>query len=394
MERRSILPPRPSTKAKKWPAFFRLPLEIRLKIYRHCVPSGIIFDVREKPTFFGNPGMSMNPSALLNRPPFDPMCPHDFTDPGDTRDEDHASDIRSGVANYLYGLEKEELMCRHDFFARGEFIMPAGKVVCSSANIGAQEEYLRDLKKSAASTERKDDNTRHVPGIPVDKWIDASLDKSNWVPCIRALLLVSRQVRKEVLDILYGENVFRVIVGKFSSERVLRNGFSKEKVERIRHIMLVHKQFSMNPGKQPEFRVDRQLWDRILPRLSTLHIVAGQPDYAAGYHEGFCERSLADQMKRWTEELPPTLAYIGQTLSPSATVFVDVDMRKVTTGLMRGFLRADCQHIRTITGDELFQRPSRCGDMYEEWMDEDFEDGPVDCDCTPVQWAMENFVGL
>jgi hypothetical protein len=51
----------------KQSALFDLPVKVRKEIYRLCVPSGFVFDVREYNTFRGSPKISATPEALLDR---------------------------------------------------------------------------------------------------------------------------------------------------------------------------------------------------------------------------------------------------------------------------------------------------------------------------------------
>ncbi|KAJ9129729.1 hypothetical protein NKR19_g10216, partial [Coniochaeta hoffmannii] len=114
MRQRSILSYLASEKAKQSSCFFTLPLEIRMKIYRLCVPSGALFDVREMPTFGAGWHFTNCPDALLNRPPCNAMCRHHFTNPGKDEDAQQLADFRNGQDNYLWEMGELDMECPHD----------------------------------------------------------------------------------------------------------------------------------------------------------------------------------------------------------------------------------------------------------------------------------------
>jgi hypothetical protein len=117
--------------------------------------------------------------------------------------------------------------------------------------------------------------------------------------------VTSQQIREEVLDVLYGENVFRVILGPQSSAKSLEASFSEAKMRRIRHIMVVYKQFGTFADYIPVSRIPTFIWQGVIPNLTTLHIVFEQP--TGDYFEHFwpCRSNVANQMKLWLEEVPP-----------------------------------------------------------------------------------------
>ncbi|OIW28632.1 hypothetical protein CONLIGDRAFT_703727 [Coniochaeta ligniaria NRRL 30616] len=503
-------------KKDKPTGFFNLPVEIRMEIYRLCVPNGYVFDIREQPTFCGFWYMSRSPTALLNRPPMDYMSPVDFRRPFEPWADASSSDCREDENNETQSGNEQNLPAKYDSDTRqreylrqrselrgeaestsnvdeteddweteteevrhgedddreedddsedgdsedddsedddsedddsedddsedsdSEIIDPlnyiSGIPIDDSEDDGSEDEGSEDEGSEDEGSEdegsedegsedegsedddSEDDNDSedddsedddsedsdseiidpldHISGIPIDKWVDASsrpcfpfqkfVFVPKWVSTIRSLLITSHQIREEVLDILYGENVFRVAVGKYSCERALRNGFSKAKMQRMRHIMILYEQLSSSSGDGPEFRLDRNIWDRVLPNLSTLHLLASQPKEEVYIHRRDCRRSVAQMKMVWMKEVPPILAYLGRTLSQTATIMVDVDMWKVTSDLLDKFLGRNWSQVRTTTGDTLFQRPST---LHHEskWTDEIFDDFPIGCECVPYE---------
>ncbi|KAH8911142.1 hypothetical protein BR93DRAFT_956110 [Coniochaeta sp. PMI_546] len=463
-------------KRDKPTGFFHLPVEIRMEIYRLCVPNGYVFDVREKPTFADYRNKPRTRDALLHWTAMDWIDSLHFrgmieassdesssawsgpeyayassegdqsvsedseaedssaeesqedTDEAlgegseDDRSTDWGSDsgssqeFPSGGAMHLFGpspferseniafygtaadqlfyylgFEDEDGSEEGDSYGEADiYDYDHGSVSDSDSDSKSDSEGESESESGSESDSESESHGTssaeadsslldHIKGIPMDKWRDITSLSPNWVPTICGLLLASRQIREEVLDVLYGENVFRVAVGKRSSERAVRIGFSQSKLQRIRHVMFIYKQFSNCPGTVPEFSIDRRLWDDILPNLTTLHFVAEQPTGDLENHAGDCLRTVADQMRVWLQELPPTLAYLGRTLSPSALFLVDVDGTKVTSGLIDASLGRKWEHVRTTTGDILFRRPSTY--RRHHVLDQTFDDAPSYCSC-------------
>lgn len=236
--------------------------------------------------------------------------------------------------------------------------------------------------------EAYNDFTTFLRKGPADKWAEADQPHQDWIPTIRGLLLASRQLREEVLDVLYGENVFRVFVADHYSEPAFKRNFSQTKRQRLRHIMLVFRQRSQDLPPQllplPELFVKTKIWNEILPNLTTLRIVAMQPYEQDSRHVYACWRNLADQIKRWNEEVPQTFRYLKRKLSPSAVVLADIDGRKITGRLIKQYLRSDWRPIRTTTGDIIFDRDMlRPYSSWAQggWTDQLFDGAPTECEC-------------
>lgn len=320
----------------KQSALFDLPVKVRKEIYRLCVPSGFVFDVREYNTFRGSPKISATPEALLDRSRW-------YFEGPSLDDSDHEWDSDDEGSAGESGDESEE-----------------------------DDEYSGIIRK--------------------DTWIDAAVRRPGWLPEIRSLLVTSQQIREEVLDVLYGENVFRVILGPQSSARSLEASFSEAKMRRIRHIMVVYKQFGTFADYIPECRIPTFIWQGVIPNLTTLHIVFEQP--TGDYFEHFwpCRSNVANQMKLWLEEVPPLLEGLGELLPPSATVLVDIDEKKVTTDLLDKHLGREWTTVRTMTGDTLFRKRSTRRERFD-WMDQTFAHVPAEdeCDCVPWDERSENY---
>ncbi|KAB5515187.1 hypothetical protein GE09DRAFT_581660 [Coniochaeta sp. 2T2.1] len=93
-----------------------------------------------------------------------------------------------------------------------------------------------------------------------------------WLREIRGLLLTSRRVREEVLDILYGENIFRIDLGPRFNAEDFKQKLSEGKSSRIRSLMLVHDAYDFDECRMPTF-----IWQDIMSNITTLYTVFDQP---------------------------------------------------------------------------------------------------------------------
>jgi hypothetical protein len=167
-----------------------------------------------------------------------------------------------------------------------------------------------------------------------------------------SLLLVCRQISDEVLDVLYGENGFKVKPER-DDERFMTMIFSEATRKRIRHMMLL-----LEPHDNLYYHksLDRRLWDICLPRLRTLWVVAEEPINYSGI-----SGHIWDRQKLWFNWLPPIVEYISENLSARATVLLDLKAKDKeasrTAKLLRQSLpQSDYRYVQTKVGDVEFHR--------------------------------------
>lgn len=165
-----------------------------------------------------------------------------------------------------------------------------------------------------------------------------------------SIFLVSKQISKEALDILYGENIFKLRLHG-AGEDYLKKNFTEQNRQRMRYLLLTAQAIgdSYKSGKMP----DNTLWSSILPTLKRLRIVAEQPVKASSYHGA---PSLEQEMDRWVKWIKPFLQCFGQYLSRE-TIQVDIDGRAETRELVKeclphGYREIRCRHV----GDSIFKR--------------------------------------
>jgi hypothetical protein len=267
-----------------------LPLEIRIEIYRLCVPTKHIFDVVQSPTFAGQADLTAD-----TVPVFD-----------------------------LWYHEQIQAVYSEDSDSQGD---------------------TTDTEGSTAEE------------APFDTWDEPVEDFPPWIEFIQALLLVSRQVRDEVLDVLYGENGFRINVGQnWTHEETMTRRFSEAKIQRIKHVLLCYPQRNISLNKP--LVIDRHLWQIMLPNLATLRVVAGPPSEGSGEESGEESKPYyrEQEIQKWASDLPPVLQFIGRYISLSADVLVDVNENEKARDLIHRFLQRDYREVKTCIGNDLFDR--------------------------------------
>lgn len=179
-----------------------------------------------------------------------------------------------------------------------------------------------------------------------------------------SLLLVSKKVGFEALEVLYRDNVFQIDLHD-EGRTCLKRNFTEANMQKIRKI-----QFVMRPPSTISYRhkLDSTLWSPILGRLTRLSVVAKQPLVVRIYIN---EPSLEQTIEGWIEWLRTTLQYIASQLSNSCIVEVDDDDRRQTSTLVRECLPSGYRKVQTLAGDICFGR--------NDYYDSEDEDEPSGC---------------
>ena len=204
-----------------------------------------------------------------------------------------------------------------------------------------------------------------VQYISVDPWqfSDAGIcDKK------KSLLLVSRQVGLEALDVLYGENFFQILLHG-GGGYYLKQHFAKANIDRMRRMQFVMQPQGVDYGRM----LDSTLWSPILANLTKLSIVAQQPLEPQKYYNA---PPFEQDMEKWTQWLRAVLQYTARQISSSCIIEVDDDDREETSLVMRESLPSGYRKVQTLAGDLCFRR-----NAYSEesgYWDEDYHDHDVD----------------
>jgi hypothetical protein len=210
---------------------------------------------------------------------------------------------------------------------------------------------------------------------------DLELDSNYWEPNQNknSIFLLSKQISEEALDILYGDNVFKLRLHG-QGEYYLKKNFTDRNRQRMRYLLPIAQPIgvSYTPGNI----VDDALWCSILPYLKGLRMVVEQPVEAGGYYNA---PTLEQDMDCWVKWIRPYLQCFGQYLSVQTKVQVDHDGRSETGALVKeyfphGYREVRCRHA----GDLIFKRGQFSWES-EYWDD----DGPMNSRDADGDWGSD-----
>ncbi|KFX96662.1 hypothetical protein O988_05224 [Pseudogymnoascus sp. VKM F-3808] len=162
-----------------------------------------------------------------------------------------------------------------------------------------------------------------------------------------SVFLISKQISKEALDVLYGENMFMIHLHE-KGEILLKN-FSEANRQRMRYLLVTAEPrgVSYTPGRMP----DNALWCSVLPQLKMLRIVAEQPLH---YYNA---PTLEQDIDCWLNWIRPFLQCFRRHLSKHTTVQIDGDGRLETMALIKECLPGGYREVRCrLAGDFIFKR--------------------------------------
>ena len=156
----------------------------------------------------------------------------------------------------------------------------------------------------------------------------------------RSLLLVSKEVGIEALDVLYGDTVFEVSLDGGAGEH-LQEGITEANRRRIRVI-----QFLIQPlGIDYDRMLDSTIFPPLLANLKKLSIVA--------QHDASTD---VEDEAEWIEWLEATLEFITCHLPDRCVVEVDDDDEMETSAVMREYFPRGYRKVQTLEGDFWFKR--------------------------------------
>ncbi|KAI4192572.1 MAG: hypothetical protein LQ350_008619 [Teloschistes chrysophthalmus] len=154
------------------------------------------------------------------------------------------------------------------------------------------------------------------------------------------ILEVSRVIRNETLDVLYGRDIFVERILPWSA--LLFPNLGVASLRRIRYLRIVVQPRNPIGGVRP-VSLDPEIWLPLLDGLVQFCIVTRrQPWDRAGYWRG------------WNTWLDPVLEYLSANLSKTTAVSIDDDGRAETLALVAKHFGPDFKRGRTVTGDFFF----------------------------------------
>ncbi|RDL38617.1 uncharacterized protein BP5553_02957 [Venustampulla echinocandica] len=171
------------------------------------------------------------------------------------------------------------------------------------------------------------------------------------------IFLLSKQISEEALDVLYGENIFRLPLDGAGQDWL--KTFTEANRRRIRYLLL-----TARPQLPLLVQLEQGLWylkhipdnallSSIVPRLKGLRIVDKEPIDIPGY---FTDDGRQKAIEKWVGKTRPFLGCIGQHLSSATVVEVESNNRPDINGLTKECLPNGFRYVLyPITGDSLFQ---------------------------------------
>ena len=160
----------------------------------------------------------------------------------------------------------------------------------------------------------------------------------------KSLLLVSKKIGLEALEVLYGENIFHTsLYGATDYE--WEASFNRRRIRMVQILM-------QPPDNFHNCKPYSTIFLSILANLNKLTVVVQQPREAQSFYIGTSEQDLQE----WVDWLRDNLQYVAGQLPNSCIVEVDDDDRRVTSTVMRECFPSGYRKVQTVLGDEYFMR--------------------------------------
>ncbi len=188
----------------------------------------------------------------------------------------------------------------------------------------------------------------HTPIIPYRRSHWGSLDEKT------GLLLVSKKIGLEAIEVLYGDNIFQFSLHLWASQH-LKDYFTAANRRRIRKMQVLMQPHGIHYCRMPTSRI----FFPVLANLNKLSIVAQQPlqDLASYYPPPF-----EDEMHIWIRWLRSLLQFLTRRLPDRCIVEVDDDDSTETSAVMRECLPNGYRKVKTVAGDLYFERNDHSND--------------------------------
>ncbi|KAH8665980.1 hypothetical protein BGZ60DRAFT_432149 [Tricladium varicosporioides] len=164
-----------------------------------------------------------------------------------------------------------------------------------------------------------------------------------------SIFLLCKQISDEALDVLYGDNSFKLSL-TWVAESSLKDNFTQANRRRMRCLIII-----AQPQGVPclEDKPDEALWSSFLPSLNLLRIIAEQPIEARVYSNA---PTLEEEISNWIGFITPFLRCFGQNLLRETIVEVDDDGRIETKKIFEQCLPYGYREVRCRSGDFIFNR--------------------------------------
>lgn len=313
-----MVPTLPSTNSS---GFLAMPLEIRQRVYRFCIPDSLCFICSDDMYHQNRSEGWVEPPWRLDR----------------TWDGEDTSRAYFSLEENDYPYDDSESVG-----------------VYSTYGDDADEE---DEYEPSGLDDYCQMSQRYRPRMPPSRR-----------SALHGLLLMCRQITDEVKAMLYGGNTFKVNVHS-NGQLNIGGLFSSDAREKMRKMILVLR--PMGVSYHPGFCMDQKIWDSALGNLSILGVIAEQPEPPP---HAFPRVEPEDVSEKWTAWLTPILEYLGRALPRTAQIVVDANKKENTFQIFGKAMPGRCRFQRLRAADSTFRRGEFCPEL-EYWDD----DGPTSC---------------
>ncbi|KAK4065910.1 uncharacterized protein Triagg1_8462 [Trichoderma aggressivum f. europaeum] len=184
------------------------------------------------------------------------------------------------------------------------------------------------------------------------------------------LLLCCQQITEEVTDILYDDATMLVGLHNIGQTKLAQLPKAREKIRKMILILRPTRAFC-----NPDFRMDPNIWNRILGNLSMLGIIAEQPSKSESLEE-----ELENTPAKMITRIAPICDYIGRSLSREAEVVVDANDEEKTIKVLEQAMPGRCRFQNFSMADVIFRRGRFSLESVYSGTDWDgVDDGPTSC---------------
>lgn len=246
------------------------------------------------------------------------------------------------------------------------YVIPRGNFVCSMTPTFVEDGLARKLALLAlevkyTGSKEEIDSIEKMHSIDRDSskpGSDIVRVQSGPRSCQRynnTIFLLSKQISDEALNVLYGENIFRLHLHEEGQE-VLKENFTQRNQARMRYMLVVAAPWMARSVP------DETLFASVVPYLKVLRIVARQPvrTIPHGKPPGY---TFEGELARWERWLRSVMENFGRCLKDGTVVEVDVDGKEGTGEIIRQCLPGKCREVKCrLEGDRVHRRREKISD--------------------------------
>ena len=305
--------PAPTTSNIQMPGLLRLPLELRNQIYHYLIPTKRIIEV--------------------SIPRFNYMISE-----------------RGTIGADIAGLNIQE-----DISDSDESRVEPGAQIFSEIEMPDDKLSICETKENDSESGLLEDT--HIKDVVDFGGCTNSAYKIDWDDVTtswgtdrkkNSIFLVCKQISNEALDIMYGENAFKLYLHTDGGLCLKRN-FTEANRHRMRFLLLI----AQHRAWIGEISPHNTMWSSIIPTLNIIRLVAEQPVQETYWNAPPLEK----QMERWLRFIQAFLNCFHQHLSEGKVLEVDFDGKSETAEVVKECMLGGYREVRCrLSGDHMFRR--------------------------------------